>query len=160
MTDEATQERLFDGFVVENERGRIVTFEIDPEDIAHFKADRELTLVVKGVVTGGSFKQTTGGEWLRTSVVTPKAVRVATGTMEEEIVEFYGLSSEELPFNEVLAAASAQRDQEEEEDEDDEIDEEAKEMLAAYEEQEHVSVTAQGRNIAREFLEQPDPRSK
>jgi hypothetical protein len=92
------QQRLFDGYTVTHERGMISSFQIEDEDIKHFQADDVLVLVVTGTVAGGSFKHDPSGDWVRTNKLTAHQVRVADGVMKEELIEFYNLLGDQLPF--------------------------------------------------------------
>jgi hypothetical protein len=92
------QQRLFDGFSVTHERGMIGSFQIEDEDIAHFQADDVVVLVVVGTTAGASFKHDPSGDWVRTNKLTAHQVRVADGVMKEEIIEFYNLLGDQLPF--------------------------------------------------------------
>jgi hypothetical protein len=100
----SVQQRLFDGYSVSHERGAISSFQIEDSDIRHFQADDILVLVVTATVSGGSFKHDTSGDWVRTNKLVAHQVRVADGVMKDEIVEFYNLMGEQLPFT--LPAAS------------------------------------------------------
>lgn len=92
------QQRLFDGYTVSHEKGTVSTFQIEDEDIQHFQADGTIVLVLTATIAGGSFKHDTSGDWVRTNKLTTHEVRVATGVMKEEIVEFYNLLGDQLPF--------------------------------------------------------------
>jgi hypothetical protein len=92
------QQRLFDGYTVSHERGTIGSFQIEDEDIRHFRADDVVVLVVTASIAGGSYKHDASGDWVRTNKLTAHQVRVADGVMKEEIVEFYNLAGDQLPF--------------------------------------------------------------
>jgi hypothetical protein len=98
------QQRLFDGYSVPHERGTLGAFEIEDEDVEHFRADDVLVLVVTATVAGGSFKHDSSGDWVRTNKLATHEVRVADGVMKEEIVEFYNLGGDHLQFSNGSAA--------------------------------------------------------
>jgi hypothetical protein len=92
------QQRLFDNYTVSHERGTLSSFSIEDDDIPHFQADDVLVFVVTATVSGASYKHDTSGDWVRTNKLTTHEVRVADGVMKEEIVEFYNLAGDQLPF--------------------------------------------------------------
>jgi hypothetical protein len=102
-----TQMRLFDGYTIETEKGRIGTFDIDPDEVGFYRADEVLVLVVTATVAGESTRQTTGGDWLRTNNLKAHIVHVAQGLMRDELIEFYNLTGDELPFPTTPAAPAA-----------------------------------------------------
>jgi hypothetical protein len=103
------QQRLFDGYSVPHERGTLGGFEIEDEDVEHYRADDVLVLVVTATVVGGSFKHDSSGDWVRTNKLATHEVRVADGVMKEEIVEFYNLAGDHLPFTRPGSNGSAAR---------------------------------------------------
>jgi hypothetical protein len=103
------QQRLFDGYTVTHERGTLGSFQIEDEDIKHFQADGTIVLVVTGTVVGGSFKHDPSGDWVRTNKLVTHEVRVASGVMKDEIVEFYNLGGDQLAFGPSNSSSSAGR---------------------------------------------------
>jgi hypothetical protein len=101
------QQRLFDGFVVEKERATLTAWEIEPDDIEHFRADEVIVMVVTATVAGGSFKHDNNGDWIRTNKLVSHQCRVASGVMKDEIVEFFNLAGDELPFTKKSHSASS-----------------------------------------------------
>jgi hypothetical protein len=102
------QQRLFDNYTVSHERGTLSSFSIEDDDIPHFQADDVLVFVVTATVSGASYKHDTSGDWVRTNKLTTHEVRVADGVMKEEIVEFYNLAGDQLPFVRPGAQSAAQ----------------------------------------------------
>lgn len=92
------QQRLFDGFAVARERATIGKWDIEAPDIEHYRADEVLVMVVTATVAGGSYAHDNNGDWIRTNKLVAHQCRVATGVMKDEIVEFYNLAGDELPF--------------------------------------------------------------
>lgn len=98
------QQVLFDGFSVEKQKGVVTGFDIEPDDMENYRADDVLVLVMTATVVGGSFKQNASGDWVRTNALKSHQVRVANGVMKDEIVEFFNLAGDELPFSRPGAA--------------------------------------------------------
>lgn len=101
------QQRLFDGYTVEAQRGSIGSFDIEEVDTDHYRADQVLVLVVTATVSGASFSATKAGDWVRTNKLTASQVHVVTGEQRDEIVEMFNLAGDELPFPPHDAAAPA-----------------------------------------------------
>lgn len=92
------QQRLFDGYVVETNRGSIGAFDIEEGDADHYRADEVLVMVVTATVSGANFGQTKAGEWVRTNKLTASQVHVASGPERDAIVAMFNLAGDELPF--------------------------------------------------------------
>lgn len=88
------QIRLFDGLTVESFRARFGTVDIEDEDAEDFRAEAELVLVIKVSVDGESTKRLPNGEWQRTNSLSVASMRVATGAMRNQLIEYYGLTDQ------------------------------------------------------------------
>lgn len=89
-----SQLRLFDGQPIESFRAKFGTVDIEDEEAEYFTADSELLLVVKITVDGASTRRLLNGEWQRTNALSVEAMRVATGAMRNQLIEYFGFTDQ------------------------------------------------------------------